>query len=1508
MKTAYVWLAVLTFALVGTLACSDSNSTQSRGNEPGPPTDTAPHWVGTWATGLQTTEPRNLPMPADDMKPTPDNPGFAGNTLRQIVRVTLAGSKLRLRLSNEYGVAPVEFESVHVAKSLGGGAIDPASDRALTFSNGAGAISLAPGQAIYSDTFDFSLPAISDLAITIKFGAQSKDVTGHPGSRTTSYLQSGNAVSNPSLPDALTTAHWYFISELDVQADEKAGAVVILGDSLTDGRGSTTDGNDRWPDALARRLQAIPATANVAVLNQGIGGNALVAGGIGPTGKSRFEHDVLGMAGVKWFIVLEGVNDIGTATTDVSNDLLAAYQEMIRKAHEKGIKAFGATILPFKTSGYDQGDHLAQRQKVNDWIRTPGHFDAVIDLDAAVRDAADPDKLQEGFATLPPNVGTDYLHLNPAGYRAMADAVDLNLFGAADVGKPTSQPPLSRDDYVTNAAEPGAFPLVASGSAAPIVVATDDFPGVLRVADDLSADVQRVTQLAPAVVKDAPPASARNAVLLGTLGKSPLIDALVAAGKLDVSEVRGKWETFLIQVVDQPMSGVDRALVIAGSDQRGTIFGAYDVSARIGVSPWYWWDDVPARRASALWIRSGRFSQGTPAVKYRGFFINDENPATGTWAPKLFGPGLGSVKRAGAAEPTAYTSGLNHFYWERIFEVALRLKANYIWPAVWGRAFADDDPENHATATRYGVVMGTSHEAPMLRGIEEWNRRVVPTQRANAGVDDTVTAQGKDDFSPNGNGEWRYSTNPESLRAYWREGIQRMVDQKIEGVVTLGMRGPGDVRLPADTGTELVNKIIADQRQLIQEVTGSDPSKVPQVWTLYKEVQDWWDKGLRVPDDVTVVWCDDNWGNLRALPDLSAMPRAGGYGIYYHFDYVGGGRNYKWVDTNLLPNLWEQLHLAYAYGADRLWMFNVGDMKNAEVPLQFALDYAWNPKALGIESLPEWERRWAAQQFGADLADAVADVVRTYELLQSDRKPELLNRRITLDPTKDPTMDPDAVLYSDQQYFAKDAEGKLLPPEQRTYVDANPFSLINYNEMERVVAEWQDLAARAELVRQALPQDAQDAYYELVHYAVAATANLYELRLAEFKNILYAAQGRASANDQASIAQARLGDDQAMSDYYNLELANGKWSGWQTQPHIGYGDQDRYGGNAPWQQPQFNEQAIPDAIFPALVSYTPVSGASLGVTIDGSEKSWPSMTNEPAVLPSFSPFQTQSPQYIDVFNRGTGAFDYQITVDAPPGVSNGNEYKEPWIFVRPASGHLDASTKEVRAMISVDWPHAPAGADSLDVTFTISATDDAQSTVQVKGVVQTVKLDNSATNRFVEANGVVSIQADHFSRSLDDASVSWKRIPDIGLTGAGMTPTPPTAKSVTPGGATPHLEYDMHLFGAGDIQVWAYLSPRNSVLHNGGLRYGVSIDDGPIQTVNINAGEDLNGGGNRTWERHTSDNVNLTSTQHHVGAPGAHVLKFWMVDPTVIVQKLVVDLGGMRASYFGPPESYRTSP
>ncbi|WP_412519903.1 glycosyl hydrolase 115 family protein [Actinomadura madurae] len=1002
------------------------------------------------------------------------------------------------------------------------------------------------------------------------------------------------------------------------------------------------------------------------------------------------------------------------------------------------------------------------------------------------------------------------------------------------------------DSYISFRDGRGHFPLVEDGRAAPLMVSGSDHPGVVRVAGDLQADIERVTGVEPAVARDTAP-SGRDVVIIGTIGKSPLVDALVASGKLDVRGIAGKWETTLEQVVDKPLPGVRRAFVIAGSDQRGTIYGAYDVSKNIGVSPWYWWDDVPSRHRSALYVKPGRHTQGTPAVKYRGFFINDENPALGRWAPKQFGPG----------KAPGHPGGFNSAFYAKVFETMLRLKANYLWPAVWGRAFAEDDPLNHATAKKYGVVMGTSHEAPMMRGIEEWNRHAVPAERDEDG---NITKPGHDPYG--GTGEWSFRRNSDAIKKYWTDGIERMVDEDFEGVVTLGMRGNGDTSLPDGDGIELMQDIISSERSILQNVTGKDPSATPQVWTLYKEVQRYWDRGLRVPDDVTVVFTDDNWGNMRKMPDRSLPDRAGGYGLYYHFDYVGGGRNYKWVDTAQLGNTWEQLNQSYQYGIRNLWVANVGDMKNNELPLQFFLDYAWDPGRWPLHRLQEWQERYAAQNFGPEHAAEIAEILDGYGNLQALRKPELLNRRITVDPEKDLPTDSSAVVYDDQQ---------------------TPFYLNQYREMDGVTARWRELAARAERVRKRLPKAYQDAFYQLVYYQVKATANLYELRDAEFTNILYAEQGRAATNDYADLAEARFADDQAMSTYYNTRLAGGKWDGFQTQPHIGYGDVERYGPNAPWQQPELNNEALPDEIFPKLKRITVPDGADMGVAIDGSDEWWPGSKSE-AVLPEFSPYQSAPAQYIEVFNRGSDPFAYRITP------------AEPWVKVDRAHGRVG---KQIRTTVRVDWSRAPKGTSRVPIE--ISGPNGR--TVTVQAVVK--KPASFKARGFVEAGGYVSMDAGHYSRATGTAQARWNRLPGIGRTDAGMAPSPVTAPIQEPGEG-PRLEYDMTLTTTGPVKVWAYLSPRNSVLSTEGLTYAVSIDGEQPQVVNATTATGANDTTmNKQWERNTSDNVNRTATTHTITGSGTHTLKFWMVDPTVVLQKIVVDTGGLRASYLGPPESRR---
>jgi len=627
------------------------------------------------------------------------------------------------------------------------------------------------------------------------------------------------------------------------------------------------------------------------------------------------------------------------------------------------------------------------------------------------------------------------------------------------------------DHYISAKKSASSFPLVAGGKAAALYASESDWPGVLRTIRDVRADVKRVTGQEPTFLTDAPK-GAQPVVLVGTLGHSPLMDKLVQAGKLDVSNLAGRWETFVVQIIDNPLPGVAQALVVVGSDKRGTIYGLYDLSQQMGVSPWTWWADVPVPTQKDLYVAAGRHTLGEPKVKYRGIFLNDEAPALSGWAKEKFG-------------------GINSKMYEHVFELILRLKGNYLWPAMWGNAFNDDDKRSPELADTYGIVMGTSHHEPMQRAQQEWKRY--------------------------GKGPWNYQTNAPVLQEFWRQGIKNMGTH--ESIVTIGMRGDGDEPMSEGSNIKLLEKIVADQRQILAEETHKPAEQTPQVWALYKEVQDYYDKGMRVPDDVTLLLCDDNWGNLRKLPKLGDKPRKGGYGIYYHFDYVGGPRNYKWLNTNPLPRIWEQMHLAHEYGANQIWVVNVGDLKPMELPISFFLDYAWNPDELPADGVAAYTQRWASQQFGPRYAADVADVLAKYAKYNARRKPELL--------------------------------------------DANTYSLAT-GEWARVVTEYNALATRAEAINQKLPAADRDAYFELVLHPVLACANLNELYYTVAQNREAAKTNQPNTNALAEKVKALYAKDAEIKQRYHT-LAGGKWNHMMDQTHIGY---------TYWQQPEVDK--MPD--------------------------------------------------------------------------------------------------------------------------------------------------------------------------------------------------------------------------------------------------------------------------------------------------------------------------------------------
>ena len=594
---------------------------------------------------------------------------------------------------------------------------------------------------------------------------------------------------------------------------------------------------------------------------------------------------------------------------------------------------------------------------------------------------------------------------------------------------------------------PERFDIVKDGKATPIVIDENDWKGVLRAANNLSDDVRKVTGVASPVKFDTSVPLHQPSIIVGTIGKSQIIDKLIKKKKLNVKQIKDRWEAYVITVVDDNM-------IIAGSDKRGTIYGIYTLSEYIGVSPWYWMADAPIVHKDELWYNYyvNDSEMAFPFVKYRGIFINDEWPSFGTWCQKHFG-------------------GVNSKAYEKIFELLLRLKANYFWPAMWDSAFNEDDPESPRLANEMGIVMGTSHHEPMMRAHQEYVRR-------------------KNEIGP-----WDYVTNKERVSKFFREGMERNKDY--DNIVTIGMRGDGDVAMGKGDDAEnmqTLRNVIDDQRQIIKDIYGR-PDAVPQLWAIFTEVQRYYDAGFSVPDDVTLLLCDNNWGYIRRKGTEAERKRKGGLGLYYHIDMNGGPWNDRWVNTTTASKLREQLHLAYQSGIDRIWIINVGDLKPKEMPISFIMDYAWTAPNFRPGDEQAWLQRWTQRTLPcltkAD-ANECADIIAKYSKLNLMRKPEV-------------------------QYPG----------------------IFNHEEMLHIGSQWKQLVLRCEALKERIPAEAQDAFYQLVYYPAVASANLAEIYNA------------ATMGDSLTI-ELLMEKDRQLTEHYHKGIAGGKWDGMMSDNHIGY--------------------------------------------------------------------------------------------------------------------------------------------------------------------------------------------------------------------------------------------------------------------------------------------------------------------------------------------------------------------
>ena len=946
--------------------------------------------------------------------------------------------------------------------------------------------------------------------------------------------------------------------------------------------------------------------------------------------------------------------------------------------------------------------------------------------------------------------------------------------------------------------ESGSFMIFSRGNSSQMLISEKEDPGVIKAFRNLQQDIKSVTANLP-VLSLAQNLSHADLIIAGTLGKSPLIEDLVKRKKIRVDDISGKWESFIIQVVDKPFPGIRRGLVIAGSDKRGTIYGIYEISDEIGVSPWYWWADVPARKSKDLFVSPGRFVYGEPSVKYRGIFLNDEAPALTNWVAWKYG----MVPVSSNPPVPQGVANYGHEFYSRIFELLLRLKANYLWPAMWNNAFNEDDSLNAAMANEYGIVMGNSHQEPMLRAQKEWDRRYQKTL-----------------------GSWNWTKHSDTLVKFWREGIRRNKD--FESLITIGLRGADDTEMGPGgprSNIDKLEKIVNVQRKILSEEINPDVTKIPQLWCLYKEVTDYYNAGMRVPDDVTLLWAEDNWGNLRRVPTVGERYRTGGAGIYYHFDYHGGPRSYQWINTDPIPKIWDQMALAKQYGADRVWIVNVGHFRGYEFPIEYFLSLAWNSEAHTASDMKGFTERWAKRTFGSAHSVEIADIISKTTKYNGRRKPELLS--------------------------------------------PSTYSLVNYKEAEKVVTDFRILAEKAEKINNLLPDVMHDSFYHLVLFPVKASSIVNELYYTAGKNALYAKQGRAATNELADKTELLFREDTSLMGYYNRLYADGRWNHFMDQTHLGYKN---------WADPSVNSL---DALhlFRTQVHDT----ADMGVAVEGSENAWPA-TNEPAVLPDFDVFNRQE-RYLEIFNKGIQSFTFSITCN------------QPWILLKDSTGLIKS---EKRIAVNIDWNKLPAGSPA--------------GTIKIKGAGAEVNVGVSVFNPgqastikgFVEAGGYVSMEAEHYTSIKNTTDRKWEKIEDYGRTMSGMRATAFTdAPSAIPGENAPELEYGMYLFSSVEASISLTLSPTLNFLAERDLKIGLSFDDEDPQVIVVVPKDFSAMNGNRDWEQTVMDNARVICLKQTLKTSGYHTLKIWMIDPGVVVERIVVNTGGVRASYLGPPESKR---
>mgnify|MGYP000628171541 CR=1 FL=1 len=943
-----------------------------------------------------------------------------------------------------------------------------------------------------------------------------------------------------------------------------------------------------------------------------------------------------------------------------------------------------------------------------------------------------------------------------------------------------------------------AFTLASPRQTAAILYDASDAAVVKRAAELFAADVEAVTGRRPQVTSAT--GETGPAVIVGTVGGSALIRRLSEAGKIDTAPLEGAWERYLIQTVANPLPGIRKALVIAGSDRRGAAYGLFTLSELIGVSPWYWWADVPVKKHAALHVDAPPTYSQTPSVRYRGIFLNDEDWGLTPWASQTFEPERGNIG------PRTYA---------KVCELLLRLKANYLAPAMHPVSTSFNQiPENKLVADTFAIVMGSTHCEPLLLNTaSEWDTKTM--------------------------GPWNYDKN--------KEGINRVLTQRVrenspyENVYTLALRGLHDgamsTTLPMHEKVRMLQQALLDQRRILAENIDRPVETVPQAFTPYKEVLEIYSNGLELPDDITIVWPDDNYGYMKRLSGVREQRRTGRSGVYYHVSYLGVPHSYLWFSTTPPSLMYEELRKAYDTTADRLWLLNCGDLKGSEMQVSLFLDMAWDIGRFTADNVVTYPARWLAGIFGEAYYDRLEAMTREHLRLAFPRKPE----------------------YMGWGYHWNRFDHNC---EQLTDTD---FSFTNYDEAQRRLEAYRQLGARAEALLHEIGDEARPAFYQLVYYPLRGAELMNRMTLGGQRNRWYARQGRAATNAVRDEVQRCYDSLQVITRGYN-SLLGGKWNHMMSM-------RQNYDGVSAY----FN--------LPHLATHDAAGAPRLALQVAGED-----VTGARAfhALPAFDNYLRRT-YPVEIYNRGGGTLAWTAHAS------------EPWVVLSKSAGK---TADEERITVGIDWEKAPSG-NAVPAQIVFRAGEQSEK-VLVSLFNPTAPSRAELRGIYVENNGCVSIPAAGCHRVRENDRIKITAVEDLGIEGPALQLGDPTAPlQIFRSRDVPCAEYDFYAFDAGSVDVYTYVLP-TFPLHadrdfrigentNTDTKYSVQIDDGALATPSSSHVEY-----SQVWFESVLRNCAVNKSTLHIDKPGRHTLRIRVGDPGIVLQKIVLDFGGMKRSYLGP--------